>query len=189
MKLSQNINVTGSPVNLVITEDNQSIFYVDALTNKIYRLKLADGEKVELITQANNISKIYPSNEYLYILSRSDNSLIVYNLKEKKLIKTVKVDEKPIDIKVLNNKIYVLNAGADSLSVIDPSTFEIVKTVELKSGGFPKNIIALDSGNKALITNISAYETLVYDYSKDEIIARIPISINVNDMIISQVLK
>ncbi|MFH0702351.1 MAG: YncE family protein [bacterium] len=187
MEIIQTVNIIGFPSNLALSEDSKNLFYSDAATGKIFRVSAIDKREVDLVTQANNVSKISLFNNYLFILSRTDNALIVYDLKKDKLIKTIKVGNKPVDIKISKNKnkLYVLSAGSDSLNIMDISTLEISKTIALKSNGFPKNINIIDSTNKALISSVNSYEIVIVNLDQEEITGYLPISVTIGSLVVS----
>lgn len=193
MEAIDTFKVDGMPVSLFLTEEQKEMIYYDPITSNIYSLAVTDDSYSNYINRAiaksSNISKVIKKKDKLYVISRSKNTLEVYNPYEGSLIKTIKVGKKPVDIKIVKNKIYVLNAQDDALSIIDINKLEVVKTVDLKTGGFPKNFDIMYNGKTALITNASAYEMLIYDIDGDEVKKRLPLSVNVNSLVVSKKLK
>ena len=187
MLLTKEINAVGSPDNLISIEDSENIFYNDSNSGKIYRLNPDSGIST-IVTQANNVSKIAQSGKYLFILSRSNNELIVYDFKNNAEITKIKVGEKPVDIQILDKRkeIYVLAGGSDEINIIDMQDFKIKKSIALNSGGFPGKITVIERENKALITNQDAYQIIIYDMNKEKILGNIPIDKTISFLQISK---
>lgn len=186
MALKKEINVSGNPDNLVSDKDGQNIFYNDANSNNIYVLNLKTGIS-KIVTKVDNISKIAQNGDYLYVLSRLNGELVVFDLTKNAVTTKVKVGEKPVDIQILSKtgKIYVLSAGSDELNIIDMKDFKITNTISLKSGGFPGGITILEDRNKAMITNEESFQTVIFDMKKETITGYLPISKNVSFLQIS----
>lgn len=187
MVLKRDINVIGNPDNLTGIEDSQNIFYNDSDSGKIYMLNPNSGIST-IVTKVDNISKLAQSGKFLFVLSRSNNELIVYDFNNNKEFARVKVGEKPVDIQILNKRgeIYVLCGGSDEINIIDMQDFKIKKSIALNSGGFPGKITVLERENKALITNQDAFQIIIYDMNKEKILGNIPINKNISFLQISK---
>jgi YVTN family beta-propeller protein len=186
MILAEDIKVAGEPSKLVLSDDNRYLLYVDMITNKIYSVSLDEEDfPNEFLRQGENVSKVIKNNGKLYILNRADGILSVADADNAKESTEINVGKKPVDIKIINNKIYVLNAGDDTLSIIDQKELKLLKTVELKSGGFPKNITILNSNEKALITNANGYKLIVFDFAADEVIKQLPVALYANSLVVA----
>lgn len=187
MVFTREIKAVGNPDNLISTDDNQNIIYNDTGSGNIYKLNLDSGISKKVI-QVSNISKIALHDNCLYILNRSDNELVVYNLKENKEITKVKVGEKPVDIQIVGNKdeIYVLAAGSDEINIINMKELKAINTIALNSGGFPNKITVFEKENRALITNQDSYQITILDLNKQAVIGNIPISKNISFIQVSK---
>ena len=186
MVLKDPISVVGSPVKLTLSEDGLHLFYQDAQTNNIYRMNLTTPSPCELVTNAENLSKFINIKDKLYFLNRAKNELNIFDITNKKLLKTISVGSKPVDIKNINGKLYVLCAGNDTIYVINPDLCSIDKEIKLESGGFSTSINILPNTNKAIITNTDAYVFIVLDTTNNVVLKKFPISINVSSLLISK---
>jgi len=191
MELIKTISITGTPANLTISSDSNSLYYNDIVTGNVYEIDLNNIDSIYQITQVNYISKICQYGNYLYILSRTDNNLLVYNLSDNKLVKKIDVGIKPVDLKLLpyKGKIYVLSAGSNSLSIININTLEISNTINLKGGGFPSSINLLAKVNKALISYQDSNEIGILDLKLESITGKLPVNTPISSMIISEIRK
>ncbi len=183
-------DVPGNPSKLILSYDNKQLLYADAISGKIYTQSTdGDPKKNFLLTQVSNLSKFAEANNYLYYISRSDNNLYVFDIKEKKLVKAIPVGYKPVDLVLFGSKAYVLSAESDTLSIVDLNTFEKTKEIPLNSGGFPKRFTILPSTTRAFITSANVPEYILFDLEKDSVIKKYPININLNKVIISNKFK
>ncbi len=187
MILNKEINIIGNPENLTFNENNKNILYNDTISGNIYTLDINSGISKK-IAQVDNISKINISDYYLFVLSRTSNELLVYDLKTNERIAKIQVGEKPVDIQIPENKkhVYLLSAGSDELNIINTDELKIKNTIKLNSGGFPGSMTILDREKKILITNHDAYELIIFDMIKENITGRIPTSKTVSFLQISK---
>jgi DNA-binding beta-propeller fold protein YncE len=117
--------------------------------------------------------------------------LTEYDLTAKKVVKTIKVDDKPIDLKVVKgkNKIYVLSAGTNSIQVIDIPTFSVVNKIQLKEGGFYKTVNILPSLTRALISSVDSYELAIVDLVNEKVVDYLPVRTSINSLLVTQRMK
>ncbi len=178
MQLENNIKVSGKPTNIQISADALEIYYSDYFTGKLFKIRNRDKHEPAELTEALNITGMKLVDDKLFMISRADNKLIVFDTMKKEIIKELAIGEKPVDIKYISgsNKLYVLSADSFQLSVIDTETLEIANKVELKQGGFPYKINFSPDKSKALISNIDAYEIAVVDLRTNKITGYLPVS-------------
>lgn len=199
MKIINEIKTMDNPVHLTISDDNRTLFYNDDISGKVYSVSVpqlpqkinndnSEEQTANLVFQANNIAKISQCINNLFILNRAENSLLVYNLAGKKLIKTIEVGSKPVDMKIFpdKNKLYVLSAGDNLIDIIDLTTFEITNKITLKTGGFPKSINILPMTDKVVISSIDSYKMPVIDLNQEKVISNIIVTIPIGSLTIAQ---
>lgn len=212
MQVTRTIPAVGYPDNIQGSGNPNALFYNDRLSGKIYQLSLTSGESHELI-QVDNISRMELFNDSLFILSRGDNTLTVFDLKllepQKKegedgkdeeeeteeermariqaALKHVPTGEKPLDFMILpeSGKMIVVCAGSDALDVIDMEKLEVTNSVRLNSGGFPGGISAVKGQDVALISSYNGYEIIIYNIKDETVQGQIPVSHTVSRIIVS----
>lgn len=177
----RDIPVKGNPDNLIEAADKQNIYYNDTDSDNIYMLNLQSGI-VAKVLKVNNISKIAVSGNYMFVLSRLNSELIVYDIGKKSESARIKVGEKPVDLKILDKKgeIYVLSAGSDEINIVDLKDFKLKKTIAINSGGFPNKITLLEKENRMLITNQDCFKISIFDITNEKIVGNIPVSKNIS---------
>ncbi len=184
MQVEKEIPVIGRPECLQIAENDKFLFYSDARSGKVNQLNLESGYSWELF-QDKNISDIKQFGRYLFTLSRSEDTLTVFDLKDQEIIVRTETGNKPLDMKMLKSigKIMVLCAGSDEINLLDMENFDMVKKIPLDSGGFPGKIRLEDNASKALITNYDAYEIIIYNIDAEKIQAHLPVNRIVNSVV------
>lgn len=183
MQVTREIPVIGSPDNLIMSDNNIFIYYNDYATGNIYRYNPATGEAINLFHD-KNIAKIEKFGDYIFSLSRTENTLSVFDNKTGETISRIEVKEKPVDFQILDkkNEILVLCAGSDELKVIDMTKFEVINTVPLKTSGFPGKIILGE--NRVIITDYDSYEMVIYDTDTKAVSTSIPVEHIIGSIVI-----
>ncbi len=189
MRVQKQIPVSGYPDNLHISENKNFVFYNDYRTGNVYSLNIKT-EKTGYLFNDKNIAKISRSGRYIFSLSRSENTLTVFDLKKNEVITKTKTGEKPVDFEILEKmgKIIVACAGTNELNIIDTENFGVIKNIPLKNNGFPGRIeLVQETGGKtrALITDFDSYEVVIYDVDMEKILGHLPVSRIVGSIIIS----
>lgn len=187
MEIVEQIKVPGNPTKMTLSFDRKSLVYVDSMTDNIYMLTFGeDFNDKEFLIKAKNVSKAVKARDNLYVIYRNKDYMEVFDIEKKKSLNKIFVGQKPLDLKVIDSKAYVLNAGSDSLSVIDLNISENIKEIPLKTDAFPTKLNILGSLTRAIITTSSGHEYILFDLQKDRIIDRYPIETRVNKLIISR---
>ena len=89
------------------------------------------------------------------------------------------------DFAVVGNKIYVLCSDAYTVYVYDRTNNTLINSFELDHAGY-YNAIKLSNDKKVgIITNISSNAMTLFDTDKDAIIQKLPISVNVHNVVIT----
>ena len=189
MQITKEIVVTGNPDNLQVSDNGEFIFYNDYKTGNIYKLN-PETINTTLLFQDRNIAKIGYFDRFVISLSRSQNTLTVFDLKKGEVIKKTDIAEKPLDFEILENmgKILVVCAGSNELKIIDMENFDVIKSIPFKNSGFPGKIELVQGKagkSRALITDYDAYEVIIYDIDTEKVLGYIPVSQIVGSMVVT----
>lgn len=127
--------------------------------------------------------------------SFSDDLVTGYDIKEKEKenvtpirtyassIVDVAVGNKPLDLYIRNNKVYVLCAADNSVHIYNPK--ENTTIVEkLPVDGFSKAFSPVPNSNLAVITNMANLKYVVFDMDKNKSIQTLPINEYINSITI-----
>ena len=181
MALLEKIKVKGYPKNIALSDDGASIVYSDRNTGDIYTLALNETYLNKYVYNASNISKLALRGNNVYLLSRTNSELQVVDNELKDIIYSQPLAHKPVDMVLLDNKLYILCAS-NELDVFNLEDFSIMSKVQLPGGGFSKKIVLVPKSNIMLITNVLDKKYHVYDYKKNTVLQTIPSAVTISDL-------
>ena len=189
MTLSKQIKITGMCEKLYLSEDGNKLFYYDKKTRDIWAIELDNNYLLKEIGKFPNVSKIVYTNDKIYITSRTKNRIAIIDYETIGLMAEVEICEKPIDMLVFHDRVYVLGAGDNSIQVIDAKKDLLTDTIYLNTNGFSTKINQIDNTNIALITDTKASLYTVFDLGTNKVIKTIPIDIPANAIVVTEKVK
>ena len=189
MTLSKQIKITGMCEKLTLSEDGTKLFYYDQKTRDIWGIELDNNYLLKEIGKFPNVSKIAYTNGKVYITSRTKNRIAIIDYDTVGLIVEMEICEKPIDMQVFHNRVYVLGAGDNSIQVIDAKTDEVTDSIYLNTNGFSTKISWIEGTNIALVTDTKASLYTVFDLGMNKVIKTIPIDIPANSIVVTEKIK
>lgn len=180
MSLLEKIKVKGYPKNITLDCD-KNIAYMDKNTGDIYTLSLDAAYLNKYVYNASNVSKIVLSGKNLYLLSRTENNLQVIDTEIKDIIYKQPLAQKPVDMLLLNNNLYIL-CGSNQLDIFCLSDYSYQPALKLSDTGFSKRLVQIPNSDKILITNVTDRKYLVYDPAKNAVLQTVKTSVYINDL-------
>lgn len=181
MSLTEKIRIKGYPKNIAISPDDKMMAYIDKNTGDIYTLSFGEMYMNKFIYNASNVSKIALNGDKIYLLSRTDNELQVVDMTIKDVIYKQPVAQKPIDILLRNNKLYILCAS-NELDIFNLADYSMESVFKLPSSGFSKKMVTVPGSNLLLITNVSDKKYFVYDMTKNTVLQSVSTPLFINDL-------
>lgn len=189
MTLSKQIKITGMCEKLTLSEDGTKLFYYDKKTRDIWSIELDNNYLLKEIGKFPNVSKIAFTNGKIYVTSRTKNRIAIIDYDTVGLIVEMEICEKPVDMQVFHNRVYVLGAGDNSIQVIDAKTDAVTDSIYLNTNGFSTKISWIEGTNIALITDTKAALYTVFDLGMNKVIKTIPIDIPANSIVVTEKVK
>ncbi|MEO1543261.1 MAG: YVTN family beta-propeller repeat protein [Pseudomonadota bacterium] len=121
----------------------------------------------------------------VYVSNEKDNTISVIDADTKKVIKTVKVGQRPRGIMLAKDGAWLLVCASDDnrVEVYDSKTLELIKT--LPSGPDPELFELHPSGNPLYIANEDDNIVTVVDIDKGTILAEVPVGVEPEGMGVS----
>ncbi|MFQ5670099.1 MAG: YncE family protein [Acidobacteriota bacterium] len=103
----------------------------------------------------------------LFVSNQKSDDLSVIQRHRDQVVGVVKVGREPmgVDADPAGRKVYVANAGSDSVSVIDTSTRQVLDQVHLDFGARPVDVAISRSGRRLYVVAAEAATLLVFDTS------------------------
>ncbi len=189
MTLSKQIKITGMCEKLTLSDDGTKLFYYDKKTRDIWAIELDNNYLLKEIGKFPNVSKIVYSNGKIYVTSRTKNRIAIIDYETIGLMAEVEICEKPIDMLVFHDRVYVLGAGDNSIQVIDAKKDLLTDTIYLNTNGFSTKINYIENTNIALITDTKAALYTVFDLGTNKVIKTIPIDIPASTIVVTEKVK
>ena len=189
MTLSKQIKITGMCEKLYLSDDGTKLFYYDKKTRDIWAIELDNNYLLKEIGKLPNVSKIVYTNDKIYVTSRTKNRIAIIDYETIGLMAEVEICEKPVDMLVFHDRVYVLGAGDNSIQVIDAKKDLLTDTIYLNTNGFSTKINRIENTNIALITDTKASLYTVFDLGTNKVIKTIPIDIPANAIVVTEKVK
>lgn len=187
-EIINSVGVQGIPDGIVASNDNESFYTFNRASGIVSKWNSIDTEQRKFLFMVKNpyAMVVNPSETKLYVTSRTENNLMIYDLVESKYDGVVEVGNKPLDLLVSDDGqvIYVLEAGEDKISYIDANTQEIMGSIDLMSGGFPSSMVLLPNKNMVLVTNAESDKITLVDLDNKKVVTTIPIGITSKTLVI-----
>jgi len=97
-----------------------------------------------------------PNNQYAWVVSDNDNTVLVIDLSSLSVTNTFSVDANPQSIAITpdGRYVFVANAGSDTVSVIDANAFTVLQTIPVSSG--LKSITIAPDSSYVVVANSTA---------------------------------
>lgn len=189
MTLFRQIKITGMCEKLTLSEDGSKLFYYDKKTRDIWAIELDNDYLLKEIGKFPNVSKIAFINDKIYITSRTKNHLAIIDYKTIGLIAETETSDKPVDMLVFHDNLYILCATDNVIEILDTTTDAITDKIYLSTYGFSTKIYHIDGTNIALITDTKASTYTIFDLGAKKVIATNPIDIPVSSIVVTDKIK
>lgn len=113
--------------------------YAYLVVNNSNKVVVVDRSSFQKVAEVSVSQPRYATvaNNHLFVTSSTGQSVEVFSLADFSKVKTIALNTTVEKILTTNNKVYVLNAAwgsGDTISVIDPNTMELSKTITLGNG-------------------------------------------------------
>lgn len=181
MALLEKIKVKGYPRNISISANDKTIVYSDRNTGDIYTLTFGERYLNKFVYNASNVSKLAVRGQYIYLLSRTTNELQVVDTELRDLIYKQPIANKPVDMLLLNNKLYILCAS-NVLEIFSLEDYAMIAQIKLSEDGFSKKLVKLPNDDVLLVTNVTGKKYYVFDMNKNAVLQTVDTNMYINDL-------
>lgn len=164
MQLDRVIKLDQKPAKLAYSEEDETIAFFDEYSSKVFYMINEDGGySVRALGGVNNVSKILVDEINVYVVSRMQNQLLVFDKTQAKLISTIDLDIKPTDALLYQGKIFVLCSKEGYINVYDVEQNKIISRERIAQEGFYSNMTLIPNENNVIITGINSKKYLIYN--------------------------
>ncbi len=164
MQLDKVVKLDQKPSKITYCDLDESISFYDEYTQQIYNVTKSGAEFiVQPLGKVANVSKILSDIANVYVLSRTDSQLYVFDKAQAKQISVVDLDKKPTDALIYEHKIFILCSKEGYMDVYDTVEGKIVSREQLSKDGFYSKLTLIPNDNNIMITGINAKSYLIYN--------------------------
>ncbi len=188
MTPTQQILINGMCEKLVLSEDGTKLFYYDKQTKTLWGIELDNDYLLKDIGVFPNVSKIAYADGKIYVTSRTKNRIAIIDYVEMNLLGEYDTQEKPVDMYVFNNNLYILSAGLNAIQVLNTETDDFTEEIELpRSDGFPNKFYKIKDEPLLIVTDSALSVYYILDMNKNEIVATEEIDTPIANLVIGKV--
>ena len=98
--------------------------------------------------------------------------------------KIIETGNKPTEMFLYGNKLFVLCSGDNEINVLDTETLKYTDKIKIDLNGFPRKITRIDDSNLALVTDAFAKKYAIINLDTNKIIGTYPLDIPVHSITI-----
>lgn len=190
MTPTQQILINGMCEKLIITDDGTKLFYYDKQTKTLWSVELDNEYLLKDIGMFPNVSKIAYSNGKVYVISRTKNRVAIIDYLELNLTGEYDVEEKPVDLYVYNDKLFILSARAGKIQVLNTETDDFTGEIKLPSEeGFPNKFYRIKDTQYLIISDSARCAFYVLDMNNNSIVLNQEIDEPVTHIEIGKVIR
>lgn len=189
MTLKRQIKLNGMCEKIILSDDGKKIFYNDKQTNTIWAVELDNEYLLKEIGKFPNVSKIAYVNGKVYITSRTKSRLAIVDYATLGLMSENSVSEKPVDMLIYGNNLFILGASENTIEVVDTERDKLTDTIVLPTDGFSTRINKIDGTNLALISDAKAGKYIILNLDTKTVIASNPIATPVSSIVVANKIK
>lgn len=170
MILKQKIKLKGACEKLFLSDDGSILFYADKMTNDLWSVELQNEFVTKNIGKFPSVSAIRFTKGKVYVISRVKNRLAVIDYATLGALKELDTEEKPVDMLVYKDNLFILSADKNTVQVIDTLHDELTDTIYLNTDGFSTKIYLIKNSNIAVVTDTKTNKYSVLSLDKKMVI-------------------
>lgn len=189
MTIKKQLRLNGMCEKIILSEDGTKLFYNDKQTREIWAVELDNNYLLKEIGKFPNVSKIAYVNGKIYIVSRTKNRLAIIDYETMGLMSENTISEKPVDMIVYKDNLYILGAANKTIDVIDTTLDKITDTITLDKNVFPTKITPVGNSGLALITDAKAGYYSVFDLENKTVLQTNQLDAPVSSIVVMKKVK
>lgn len=161
------------------------IVVADAFKEQMYLVDMNSRAVVKTLKAVQDITAISVFREAqgqlrIWAVSRTKGQLLLVDVDTDKIIKTLDVGAKPVDMVAFGDKLYVVSAGANHVSVIDRPSQSVVATIPMEADAFPSGIVTMSAEKRAYVVTAAANSLVVINLDTNQLENTFPVEFRAN---------
>lgn len=190
MTPTKQILINGMCEKLIISEDGTKLFYYDKQTKTLWGVELDNNYLLKDIGVFPNVSKIAYNDGKIYVTSRTKNRIAIIDYVEMNLLGEYDTEEKPVDMYIFNNKLYILSAGLNRIQILDTETDDFIAEIELPTqDGFPNKFYRIKDEPLLLVTDSAHAVFYILDLNTDKVVSTQEIDEPIANLVIGKIIR
>ncbi len=190
MTPTQQILINGMCEKLIISEDGTKLFYYDKQTKTLWGIETDNNYLLKDIGVFPNVSKIAYSEGKIYVTSRTKSRIAIIDYAEMNLIGEYDTEEKPVDMYVYNNNLYILSAGLNRIQVLNTETDDFVAEIALPTqDGFPNKFYRIKDEPLLLVTDSAHPVYYILDLNTNSLVLTQEIDEPIANLVMGKVIR
>lgn len=97
--------------------------------------------------------------------------------------RTLRTGNKPTDMSLYGNKLFILCSGDKEINVLDTDSLKYMSTIKLEES-FPRKITRIDNSNLALVTDASGKKYTIINLDTSKVVGVYPLDMPINSITI-----
>ena len=187
MTLVQRIKINGMCEKLTLNGDY--LLYVDKLSDNVWSMDIANNYTLKNLGNFPNISKVIFNNGIVYLSSRTKNRIAVLDYNTKQLLTEFETVEKPIDMLIHNNSLYVLGAKDNKIQVVSLEDCEPVGMINIGGDGFSTKFCLIPESNLVIVSDTKLSKYSIIDLNTNKVVKTNGTELPVNNIIVGKKIK
>lgn len=187
MTLVQRIKINGMCEKLTLNGDY--LLYVDKLSDNVWSMEIANNYTLKNLGNFPNISKVIFNNGIVYLSSRTKNRIAVLDYNTKQLLTEFETVEKPIDMLIHNNSLYVLGAKDNKIQVVSLEDCEPVGMINIGGDGFSTKFCFIPESNLVIVSDTKLSKYSIIDLNTNKVVKTNGTELPVNNIIVGKKIK
>lgn len=190
MTPTQQILINGMCEKLIISEDGTKLFYYDKQTKTLWGIETDNNYLLKDIGVFPNVSKIAYSEGKIYVTSRTKSRIAIIDYAEMNLVGEYDTEEKPVDMYVYNNNLYILSAGLNRIQVLNTETDDFVAEIALPTqDGFPNKFYRIKDEPLLLVTDSAHPVYYILDLNTNSLVLTQEIDEPIANLVMGKVIR
>lgn len=187
MNLIQKIRINGYCEKLLLADGK--LFYVDKLKSDIWAIELNKNYQLKKIGRFPNVSSLAFTDNNIYIASRTKSRIAVVDYETLGLINEFTTVNKPMQMLVNKNTLFILGAQNNLVQIIDTQIGKLKNTIDLGTEGFSTKLRRIGNTQYAVIVDIKTNKYTIIDLDNESIVKTYSMNIPIKDIIIADKVK
>ena len=187
MTLKKKIKVNGRCEKLSLNGDY--LLYVDKYSDRVWSIELGNDYTLRNLGSFPNISKIILNDGIVYLSSRTKHRIAIIKYDTKQLLTEFDTVEKPVDMMVYNDKLYVLGSQYNQIQILRLSDNEPVGVINIEGDGFSTKFCPIPESNLVIVSDTKMGRYTIIDLNTNSVVKTNGTELPVSNVIVGKKVK